>query len=146
MTLPLRAEPRAHISRPRRPGRICATHTVPVLSWKMWLLDVLVPLLRLYMCGIKVLLYQMFNKSFTLPALPRLGGRVAIVTGATRGMGLETARHLAALDMHVILAGNQREEGSAAAKKINQECGRERGRGGGGVLKVLGVMKVLGGS
>ncbi|XP_029376034.1 polyprenol dehydrogenase isoform X2 [Echeneis naucrates] len=34
----------------------------------MWLLQVLVPLLRLYMCGIKVLVYQMFNKSFTLPA------------------------------------------------------------------------------
>ncbi|KAL3045732.1 hypothetical protein OYC64_013897 [Pagothenia borchgrevinki] len=33
----------------------------------MWLLSVLLPLLRLYLCGVKVLIYQMFNKSFTLP-------------------------------------------------------------------------------
>lgn len=35
--------------------------------------------------------------------LPRQNGRVAIVTGGTRGMGFETARHLASLGMHVIL-------------------------------------------
>lgn len=38
----------------------------------MWLQSVLVPLLRLYLCGIKVLIYQMFNKSFTLPGLVNL--------------------------------------------------------------------------
>ncbi|XP_023282739.1 dehydrogenase/reductase SDR family member on chromosome X-like isoform X2 [Seriola lalandi dorsalis] len=69
----------------------------------MWLQKVLVPLLRLYLCGIKVLLYQMFNRSFTLPVLPEQNGRVAIVTGGTRGMGLATARHLASLGMHVII-------------------------------------------
>lgn len=35
--------------------------------------------------------------------LPKQNGRVAIVTGGTRGMGLETARHLASLGMHVII-------------------------------------------
>lgn len=35
--------------------------------------------------------------------LPKQNGRVAIVTGGTRGMGLETARHLANLGMHVII-------------------------------------------
>lgn len=35
----------------------------------MWLQSVLLPLLRLYLCGIKVLIYQMFNRSFTLPGL-----------------------------------------------------------------------------
>ncbi|KAM9333983.1 polyprenol dehydrogenase [Symphorus nematophorus] len=87
----------------------------------MWLLSVLVPLLRLYLCGIKVLLYQTFNKSFTLPVLPRQNGRVAIVTGGTRGMGYETARHLASLGMHVVIAGNEREEGAAAVRKIQEE-------------------------
>ncbi|MEQ2199102.1 hypothetical protein XENOCAPTIV_024870 [Xenoophorus captivus] len=33
----------------------------------MWLLSVLVPLLRLYLCGIRVLLYQMFHRSFEMP-------------------------------------------------------------------------------
>ncbi|XP_054882023.1 dehydrogenase/reductase SDR family member on chromosome X-like isoform X2 [Poeciliopsis prolifica] len=88
----------------------------------MGLLSVLIPLLRLYLCGIKVLLYQMFNRTFAMPALPKQKGRVAIVTGATRGMGFETARHLANLGMHVIIAGNEPEEGAAAVRKINEEC------------------------
>nr|XP_019959399.1 PREDICTED: dehydrogenase/reductase SDR family member on chromosome X-like [Paralichthys olivaceus] len=87
----------------------------------MWLQSVLIPLLRFYKCGVKVLLYQMFNRSFTLPVLPKQNGRVAIVTGGTRGMGLETARHLASLGMHVVIAGNEREEGAAAAMTINEE-------------------------
>ncbi|XP_061571816.1 dehydrogenase/reductase SDR family member on chromosome X [Cololabis saira] len=88
----------------------------------MWLLEVLVPLLKLYLCGFKVLVYQMFHRSFPLPALPRQSGRVAIVTGGTRGMGYETARHLAGLGMHVFIAGNEREEGAAAAAAISEEC------------------------
>ncbi|XP_034007035.1 dehydrogenase/reductase SDR family member on chromosome X [Trematomus bernacchii] len=92
----------------------------------MWLLSVLLPLLRLYLCGVKVLIYQMFNKSFTLPVLPRQDGRVAIVTGGTRGMGYETARQLASLGMHVIIAGNEKEEGAAAARRIKEEgCERK---------------------
>ncbi|XP_073318661.1 polyprenol dehydrogenase [Pagrus major] len=87
----------------------------------MWLLSVLVPLLRLYLCGIKVLLYQTFNRSFTLPVLPKQNGRVAIVTGGTRGMGFETARHLASLGMHVVIAGNEKEEGKAAVRMIEEE-------------------------
>ncbi|XP_033834454.1 dehydrogenase/reductase SDR family member on chromosome X [Periophthalmus magnuspinnatus] len=87
----------------------------------MWLMEVLVPLLRLYLCGMKVLWYQMFHKSFTMPALPSQSGRVAIVTGATRGMGLETARQLHRLGMHVIIVGNEREEGQEAASKLNAE-------------------------
>ncbi|XP_013889558.1 polyprenol dehydrogenase isoform X2 [Austrofundulus limnaeus] len=37
-------------------------------------------------------------------------------------MGFETAKHLASLGMHVIIAGNEREEGSAAVRRINKEC------------------------
>ncbi|XP_049919436.1 dehydrogenase/reductase SDR family member on chromosome X isoform X2 [Epinephelus moara] len=53
--------------------------------------------------------------------LPKQNGRVAIVTGGTRGMGYETARHLASLGMHVIIAGNEREEGAEAVRKIHEE-------------------------
>lgn len=35
--------------------------------------------------------------------LPRLNGRVAIVTGGARGMGYETSRHLASLGTHVVI-------------------------------------------
>ncbi|KAF1371942.1 hypothetical protein PFLUV_G00275900 [Perca fluviatilis] len=87
----------------------------------MWLLSVLVPLLKLHFCGIKVLLYQTFNRSFTLPVLPKQNGRVAIVTGGTRGIGFETAKHLAKLGMHVVIAGNEREEGAAAIPRIQEE-------------------------
>ncbi|KAL7369742.1 hypothetical protein ABVT39_007286 [Epinephelus coioides] len=36
-------------------------------------------------------------------------------------MGYETARHLASLGMHVIIAGNEREEGAEAVRKIREE-------------------------
>lgn len=41
------------------------------------------------------------SPSYTV--LPKQNGRVAIVTGGTRGMGFETARHLASLGMHVVI-------------------------------------------
>ncbi|XP_056449857.1 dehydrogenase/reductase SDR family member on chromosome X [Gadus chalcogrammus] len=87
----------------------------------MWLLAVFVPLMRVYLCGVKVLIYQLFNRSFTLPVLPRQNGRVAIVTGGARGMGFEIARHLAGLGMHVLIAGNMESEGLAAVATIHQE-------------------------
>ncbi|MEQ2256932.1 hypothetical protein ILYODFUR_029143 [Ilyodon furcidens] len=93
----------------------------------MWLLSVLVPLLRLYLCGIRVLLYQMFHRSFEMPVLPKQNERVAIVTGGTRGMGFETARYLASLGMHVIIAGNEREEGALAVRRINEESSEGEG-------------------
>ncbi|XP_031172118.1 dehydrogenase/reductase SDR family member on chromosome X isoform X4 [Sander lucioperca] len=86
----------------------------------MWLLSVLLPLLKLYLCGVKVLLYQAFNRSFTLPVLPRQDGRVAMVTGGTRGMGYETAKHLVKLGMHVVI-GNKRDEGAAVVQRIQEE-------------------------
>lgn len=39
-------------------------------------------------------------------------------------MGFETARHLASLGMHVIIAGNEREEGTVAVRKIHEEGGK----------------------
>ncbi|KAF7643283.1 hypothetical protein LDENG_00242350, partial [Lucifuga dentata] len=56
-----------------------------------------------------------------LTVLPKQNGRVAIVTGGTRGMGFETARHLASLGMHVVIAGNEEEEGRAAIRRIHDD-------------------------
>ncbi|XP_058236826.1 dehydrogenase/reductase SDR family member on chromosome X isoform X2 [Hemibagrus wyckioides] len=93
----------------------------------MWpVLAFILPVIRLYLIGVKVLIYQMLHKSFTLPVLPRQNGRVAIVTGGARGMGYETSQHLASLGTHVVIAGNEEEEGLVAVKKIQKESGHKK--------------------
>ncbi|WP_108460758.1 oxidoreductase [Devosia naphthalenivorans] len=55
----------------------------------------------------------------TSPAdIPDLSGKTALVTGATGGIGLETARMLAGAGAHVILAGRSAEKGAAALREI----------------------------
>ena len=48
-------------------------------------------------------------------------GRVCIVTGATAGMGKETARALAGLGASVLLVSRDRGRGEAAAQEIRAE-------------------------
>ncbi|MFP4343616.1 MAG: SDR family NAD(P)-dependent oxidoreductase [Anaerolineales bacterium] len=52
-----------------------------------------------------------------------LAGRVAIVTGAGRGIGFEAARSLALLGAHVVIAEVDRRTGPEAARRIAAECG-----------------------
>lgn len=52
-----------------------------------------------------------------------LKGRVAIVTGATSGLGRETATELARLGASVVLVGRNREKTEAVAESIRQETG-----------------------
>jgi len=47
--------------------------------------------------------------------------KIALVTGATRGIGLETVRQLAQKQAHVILAGRDRAKADAAAQKLRAE-------------------------
>ena len=44
--------------------------------------------------------------------------KIALITGANKGIGLETARQLAAQGMHVLLGAREAANGEAAAKKI----------------------------
>ncbi|XP_062866611.1 dehydrogenase/reductase SDR family member on chromosome X [Trichomycterus rosablanca] len=92
----------------------------------MWLFSFILPIIRLYLIGVKVLIDQLLHKSFTLPVLPRQDGKVAIVTGGARGMGYETSRHLASLGARVVIAGNEEEEGLSAVKKIQRETGHDK--------------------
>jgi NAD(P)-dependent dehydrogenase (short-subunit alcohol dehydrogenase family) len=62
---------------------------------------------------------------WTFDDIPDQSGRVAVVTGANTGIGLETARMLAQKGARVVLACRTREKGEAAALRIAAE--RPRG-------------------
>lgn len=81
----------------------------------------LLPALKLYLLGFRVLLGQLFSKTFRLPEMPRQEGKVAIVTGGGRGIGFEVALHLAGLGAHVIIGGRDEQEGLAAVARIREE-------------------------
>ncbi|XP_037542302.1 dehydrogenase/reductase SDR family member on chromosome X-like [Nematolebias whitei] len=81
----------------------------------------LLPAIRLYLLGFKVLLSQLLNQPLRLPVMPRQDGRVAIVTGGGRGIGYEVVRHLARLGAHVIIGGRDEQEGIAAIQRICEE-------------------------
>jgi NAD(P)-dependent dehydrogenase (short-subunit alcohol dehydrogenase family) len=51
----------------------------------------------------------------------RLDGRTAVVTGASTGLGLETARALAAAGAHVVLAVRTRDKATATAATIRRQ-------------------------
>jgi len=48
-------------------------------------------------------------------------GRIALVTGANRGIGLETVKQLAQQGMHVLLGARNQAKGSEATKKLKNE-------------------------
>ncbi|XP_074515758.1 polyprenol dehydrogenase isoform X1 [Sebastes fasciatus] len=81
----------------------------------------LLPIIRLYLLGFKVLLVQLFSGPFRLPVMPRQDGKVAIVTGGGRGIGYEVVRHMARLGAHVIIGGRDEQEGLEAVRRICEE-------------------------
>jgi NAD(P)-dependent dehydrogenase (short-subunit alcohol dehydrogenase family) len=56
--------------------------------------------------------------NFSEDDIPNLAGKTAIVTGATGGLGFETARMLAGADARVIVAGRNFEKGAGALARI----------------------------
>lgn len=59
--------------------------------------------------------------AFTVDSVPDLTGRVALVTGANGGLGLETAAVFAAKGAHVIMAMRDQEKGARAMAGIREQ-------------------------
>ncbi|XP_077744916.1 polyprenol dehydrogenase [Canis aureus] len=79
---------------------------------------------RVYAAGAAVVLAQLVRRcvgGFAEPVLAPQPERVAIVTGGTDGIGYSTAKHLARLGMHVILAGNNDSSAPDIVRKIQEE-------------------------
>uniref|UniRef100_A0A8K9XIZ3 Dehydrogenase/reductase (SDR family) X-linked n=1 Tax=Oncorhynchus mykiss TaxID=8022 RepID=A0A8K9XIZ3_ONCMY len=64
---------------------------------------------------------------FLSPELALQHGKVAIVTGGTRGIGYETSRHMASLGAHIIIAGQNELKGVSAVKRICEENREAKG-------------------
>ncbi|MCK6548677.1 SDR family oxidoreductase [Myxococcota bacterium] len=58
--------------------------------------------------------------------MPSLEGKIALVTGATSGIGLEAAVELARLGANVVVVGRNAERGRAARDEITRRSGSER--------------------
>lgn len=56
--------------------------------------------------------------SWTIADMPDQSGRTAVVTGANGGLGLETARGLAARGAHVVMAARNQEKAASAEEDI----------------------------
>src|SRR6187397_3207724 len=56
--------------------------------------------------------------SWTIADIPSQEGRTAVVTGANGGLGLETARALAAAGAHVVMAARDQDKAATARASV----------------------------
>ncbi|XP_017326227.1 dehydrogenase/reductase SDR family member on chromosome X [Ictalurus punctatus] len=87
----------------------------------MAILSRIISALKLYLVGVKLLLYQLIHRPFISPVLPEQHGKVAIVTGGTRGIGYEIVKRLLNLGMQVIIASRDQQQGLVAVERLRKE-------------------------
>ena len=58
---------------------------------------------------------------WTIANIPPQGGKLAVVTGATGGLGYQTAMRLAQAGAEVVLAGRNEAKGREAVSKIRNQ-------------------------
>jgi NAD(P)-dependent dehydrogenase (short-subunit alcohol dehydrogenase family) len=69
-------------------------------------------------------MWQQTEKSGVCPDTPRIDGQIALVTGGSRGIGLETSRGLAVRGAEVISAARGEETGKQATEALRAEFDR----------------------
>lgn len=66
------------------------------------------------------------ESKWTAKRIPDLEGKVALITGANSGIGLETARELARAGAYVVMACRNMDKANEAAKEIHREIPEAR--------------------
>ena len=64
--------------------------------------------------------YFLLSVSWNVADIPDQSGRVAVVTGANGGLGLETARALAGAGAHVVMASRNQEKAMRAEDDVRR--------------------------
>jgi len=59
---------------------------------------------------------------WTLAEIPSQQGKLAVITGATGGLGFETALALARAGAEVVLAGRNKDKGREAIQRIRRQA------------------------
>uniref|UniRef100_A0AC11DIH4 Dehydrogenase/reductase X-linked n=1 Tax=Ovis aries TaxID=9940 RepID=A0AC11DIH4_SHEEP len=80
--------------------------------------------LRVYAVGAALVVAQLLRRcvrGFVEPVFSPQPERVAIVTGGTDGIGYSTAKQLAKLGMHVIIAGNNDSKAQDVVRRIKED-------------------------
>uniref|UniRef100_A0AAA9TWU9 Polyprenol dehydrogenase n=1 Tax=Bos taurus TaxID=9913 RepID=A0AAA9TWU9_BOVIN len=80
--------------------------------------------LRVYAVGAALIVAQLLRRcvrGFVEPVFSPQPERVAIVTGGTDGIGYSTAKYLAKLGMHVIIAGNNDSKAQEVVRRIKED-------------------------
>ncbi|XP_078601244.1 polyprenol dehydrogenase-like [Branchiostoma floridae x Branchiostoma japonicum] len=79
-------------------------------------------MIQTYLVGVQATISQLLQGHRCLTDQPRQDGKVAIVTGGAKGIGLEVTKGLAKLGMHVIIGGRSQDEANIAIENIKKSC------------------------
>jgi len=80
---------------------------------------------RTVVAGFTSLGYRIRSRGWSASALPRMDGKVVLVTGASSGLGLAAAEGFARLGATVWLVVRSRERGEQARLRIAERCGND---------------------